>query len=119
MFLQSEQQQQRQLVGIASYRHKFVLLLAKAGKIDQVMNVISTARSVELDKGVLTNTKPKGQFSCTFFALSVMINDLGMVITMSGSTEVIVPLLSEWINAKPAPCMKFVLTSEAVGSFQI
>ena len=83
-------------MGIASYRHKFVLLLAKAGQIDQVMNVISTARSVELDKGVLTNTKPKGQFSCTFFALSVMINDLGMVITISGSTEVIVPLLSDW-----------------------
>lgn len=62
MFLQSEQQQRR-LVGIACYRHKFVLLLAKAGKIDQVMNVISIPRSVELDQGVLTNTKPKGQFS--------------------------------------------------------
>lgn len=52
---------QQQLTNITIYRHKFILLLAKTGKIDQALNVSTVPGTVNLDKDVLTNTTPKGQ----------------------------------------------------------
>ena len=52
---------EQRLTNIANYRHKFILLLAKTGKIDQALIVITAPGEGNLDKDVLTNTTPKGQ----------------------------------------------------------
>ncbi|XP_068758708.1 uncharacterized protein [Montipora capricornis] len=53
------QSEHKLLTNISVYRHKLVLLLAKTGKIEQAMNVITLPGSEELDRDVLTKTKPK------------------------------------------------------------
>ena len=61
------QSEHKLLTNISVYRHKLVLLLAKTGKIEQAMNVITLPGSVELDRDVLTKTKPKGEFLLMLF----------------------------------------------------
>ena len=43
------------------YRRKFVLLLAKTGKINQALNVLTLPVSTDITKDAITNTVLKGQ----------------------------------------------------------
>ena len=43
------------------YRKKFVLLLAKTGKINQALNVLTLPVSTDISKDVMTNTVLKGE----------------------------------------------------------
>lgn len=46
---------------MTQYRRKFVLLLAKTGKINQALNVLTLPVSTDITKSVITNTVLKGQ----------------------------------------------------------
>ena len=43
------------------YRRKFVLLLARTGKINQALNVLALPVSADIPKDVITSTVLKGQ----------------------------------------------------------
>ena len=51
----------QRLIDTNQYRRKFVLLLAKTGKINQALNVLTLPVSTDLTKDVTTNTVLKGQ----------------------------------------------------------
>lgn len=55
---------------MTQYRRKFVLLLAKTGKINQALNVLTLPVSTDITKSVITNTVLKGQ-------LRVHVQDAG------------------------------------------
>ena len=60
---------EQQLTNIGTYRRKFVLLLAKAGKIYPALNVLTLPNSTDIPKDVMTKTFFKGEF-CTLHCIS-------------------------------------------------
>ncbi len=54
---------EQRLTNIGNYRKKFVLLLAKAGKIYQALNVLMLPISTDISKDVMTKTVFKGELS--------------------------------------------------------
>ena len=52
------------LANITHYKKKFVLLLAKAGKVEQALNVLNFPVSEDIPASILTNTGFKGQLYC-------------------------------------------------------
>ena len=51
----------QRLMNMSQYRRKFVLLLAKTGKVNQALNVLTLPVSTDITKDVMTNTVLKGQ----------------------------------------------------------
>ena len=52
------------VANITHYKKKFVLLLAKAGKVEQALNVLNFPVSGDIPASILSNTGFKGQFYC-------------------------------------------------------
>lgn len=73
---------EQQLTNIATYRKKFVLLLAKAGKISQALNVLTLPISTDIPKDVMTKTAFKGEW-CTVVAYNSFLTVAIGLITSS------------------------------------
>ena len=61
----------QRLTNMSQYRKKFVLLLAKTGKINQALNVLTLPISTDITKDVMTNTVLKGQLYSYMYSIHV------------------------------------------------
>ena len=61
----------QRLTNMSQYRRKCVLLLAKTGKINQALNVLTLPISTDITRDVMTRTVLKGQLHNSYFHLEL------------------------------------------------
>lgn len=85
---------------MTQYRRKCVLLLAKTGKINQALNVLTLPISTDITKDVMTRTVLKGQLHNSYFHLE-----------LAGCKKIIFGLALQAALLLQCTCPKIILIS--------